>query len=285
MKQHDIIISEFENLKIVAGTLRFFDYEQREKPLPRVNKIQYLHRHVYYEIFLIGNSPLNMFTENSERTYENKILIVPPTLGHNGFSSYDDVYTITVSENEGKPNGRLANLKREDVTVLDLTDGAKDYFDKLLQAKRSSSLDKIKCECLVKLILAEVFQLLDEKREQNLGDKYKEKNLYAEQIDQYVNTHYIGSGGSLKELADKMFLSVRQTSRLIKKIYGCTFPQIINQRRMEVASVLLKNSDYTIGEIITLLGFETDNYFFYTFKKNYGESPLQYRKKFCDQKD
>jgi YesN/AraC family two-component response regulator len=47
---------------------------------------------------------------------------------------------------------------------------------------------------------------------------------------------------------------------------------------MQAASVLLKNKEYSIGDIINVLEFEAENYFYYMFKKYYGKSPLQYRK-------
>lgn len=281
MKENNaILIIEFENLKIVAGNSNFFNEDKDERKSSLKRQVDYVHHHVYYEIFMIGDSPVSLLTEKDEKTYVNKILVVPPTLEHNGFSSQGNIYTITAFENGEKKNKWFSSIKRDEVTVLDLTDNAKEYFNRILKSENLSSLDKIKCECLLKLLLTEIFQLLDLKKEQNTQEVLKEKNLYVEQIDQYVNTHYIGNKASLSELASGMFISVRQASRLIKKLYGCTFPQVINRRRMQTASYFLKHSDYSIGKIINLLEFETENYFFYTFKKHFGESPLQFRKKY-----
>lgn len=276
-KKRNLIISEFENLKIVGGREFFTSNAMERKNLAEI-KGEYVHRHIYYEIFIVGDNPLEMLTENGRKTYSNKVLIVPPTLGHNGFGSYDGVYTISVFKNDDKENDWLSKIKSDEITELDLTENVSLYFNKLTESDFQSSLGKIKSESLLKLILTEIFLSLAKESEQEEQTEYTEENLYFGQIDQYVNTHYIGQKGSLKELADNMFLSVRQTSRLIKKLYGCTFPQIINQRRMQAASVLLKNKEYSIGDIINVLEFETENYFYYMFKKYYGKSPLQYRK-------
>lgn len=276
-KKRNLIISEFENLKIV-GVSEFYNSKRIQKGDAVEIKGEYVHRHVYYEIFLVGDNPLEMLTENGRKTYSNKVLIVPPTLGHNGFGSYDGVYTISVFKNDDKENDLLLKIKSDEITELDLSETINLYLNKLVESDLQSLLGKIKSESLLKLILTEIFLSLAKESEQEEQTEYAEENLYFGQIDQYVNTHYIGQKGSLKELADNMFLSVRQTSRLIKKLYGCTFPQIINQRRMQAASVLLKNKEYSIGDIINVLEFETENYFYYMFKKYYGKSPLQYRK-------
>ncbi len=276
-KKRSLIISEFENLKIVGGTEFYNCKPVKQRDIAEI-KGEYVHRHVYYEIFIVGANPLEMLTENGKKTYSNNILIVPPTLGHNGFGSYDSVYTISVFKNDDKENDWLSKIKNDDITELDLTENVSLYLSKLAESDFQSSLGKIKCESLLKLILTEIFLILTKENPEEKKTDYAEENLYFGQIDQYVNTHYIGQKGSLRELADNMFLSVRQTSRLIKKLYGCTFPQIINQRRMQAATVLLKNSEYSISDIINVLEFETENYFYYMFKKHYGKSPLQYRK-------
>ena len=45
------------------------------------------------------------------------------------------------------------------------------------------------------------------------------------------------------------------------------------------AQSLLENTDYKIGEIAEIVGYDNQLYFSRVFRKEYGVSPAQYRKK------
>ena len=66
----------------------------------------------------------------------------------------------------------------------------------------------------------------------------------------------------------------------IKKIYGKTPYEIINERKIKAAKELLGNSSYTINEIADILGYNDASYFSKVFKKTVGVSPLRYRSGF-----
>lgn len=52
----------------------------------------------------------------------------------------------------------------------------------------------------------------------------------------------------------------------------------INGRKLNYAVNLLMHSDLEIIDIIFESGFQSVNYFYHLFKKEYGMSPLQYKK-------
>ena len=55
--------------------------------------------------------------------------------------------------------------------------------------------------------------------------------------------------------------------------------QYILSLRMVNAQSLLENTDYKIGEIAEIVGHDNQLYFSRVFRKEYGVSPVQYRKK------
>lgn len=280
-KKIPFVILEFNKLKIVAGGDNGFMVgaiqKEKEQALTRNNNVYYVHKHVYYEIFIVADSPLTIFTDEGKKVYQNKILIIPPTLNHCAYSSDGNVYRISVSvQNQNYSDSPFGAVKGDGVTALEINEDVIFYFRKLVKTNFSSSSGKIKGESLVKIVLIEIIDLLSKNKE-DACQEYSDKYYYAEQIDKYVNEHYVDGGASISGLAKRMFLSERQVSRLVKKVYGCTFPQIINRRRMQAAATLLKNSDYRVEEIIDFLGIENKNYFFVAFKKFYGVSPLKYK--------
>lgn len=60
--------------------------------------------------------------------------------------------------------------------------------------------------------------------------------------------------------------------------YKMLFRKIILSLRMVNAQSLLENTEYNIGEIAEIVGYDNPLYFSRVFKKEYGVSPAQYRK-------
>ena len=85
---------------------------------------------------------------------------------------------------------------------------------------------------------------------------------------------------SLKSLAKKMSVNPTYLSALFKKECGCTLTDYVNNKRVEHAIRLLKNSDKLVGTIAAECGIEDTNYFIRLFKKNTGITPNQYRKQY-----
>ena len=54
---------------------------------------------------------------------------------------------------------------------------------------------------------------------------------------------------------------------------GVTAIQYLNTYRLKVADTLLANTDYPIGEVAAMTGFEDASYFARIYKKQFGHSP------------
>ena len=91
----------------------------------------------------------------------------------------------------------------------------------------------------------------------------------------YIDTKY--PNASLSELAEEKNMDVYTLSRIIKKQTGNTFKKLLENRRMQQASFLLKNTKLTIEEIALNIGYENLSYFYRLFYKTYGVKPRTYR--------
>lgn len=83
---------------------------------------------------------------------------------------------------------------------------------------------------------------------------------------------------SVKELASACGYSMEHFSRLFKNYTGKTPTEFITACRLENARKLLLSTDKKTEEIITECGFSDRTAFFRKFSKEFGISPLQYRK-------
>lgn len=79
--------------------------------------------------------------------------------------------------------------------------------------------------------------------------------------------------------ADKLHITPNYLNILCKRSLQISALTIIQQRIMQEAKNLLKNSKHSIKEIAFTLGFEDSSYFSNYFKKQEGISPSQYPRK------
>ena len=82
---------------------------------------------------------------------------------------------------------------------------------------------------------------------------------------------------TLEELARHLHYTVPYCSRYVKKLFGCTFSQLLNQIRFQKAHLFLKNSSLTVNQISKMLGYENPENFMRAFKKIHKMTPSQYR--------
>ena len=83
---------------------------------------------------------------------------------------------------------------------------------------------------------------------------------------------------TLEELASILHLSVRQTQRFLRRNFGKTFSQKLNEAKIAAAAQFLLNTRLTVTEIGERTGFSSIEHFSSSFKRSTGFSPTQYRK-------
>lgn len=84
---------------------------------------------------------------------------------------------------------------------------------------------------------------------------------------------------SANDFAFHLSVHVNHLNRAVKEVTGKTTTHLIAARIVREAVALLENSDWTIGEIASGLGFSEAAYFSNFMKKNTGKSPLEFRTK------
>lgn len=93
---------------------------------------------------------------------------------------------------------------------------------------------------------------------------------------EYLYSNYNSNIG-LEELAKYAGLSVTHLLRTFKQAFNETPHQFLMQIRLQRAKLLLKSTDYSINEVVCLVGFECPSSFIRLFKTNYKITPLKYR--------
>lgn len=120
--------------------------------------------------------------------------------------------------------------------------------------------------------------------------KYIVKNNHLESdsklnpafITQYIELHFM-ENLSLDQIAGVVGTTSKYFSNYFKKTFGVNYVDYLNKVRLGHAKKLLRETHISIAEVCDKVGYLNPSTFTTTFKKYFGISPSEYRKKNEDQ--
>ena len=107
--------------------------------------------------------------------------------------------------------------------------------------------------------------------------KQSERQALIGRIVLYIREHFL-EPISVEQVAGVIHLSPNYFSDFFKKHMGIGFSAYVKQLRLEFAASLLLTSDLTVKQIADQSGFNSQAYFFNSFKSAFGMPPEQFRK-------
>ncbi len=93
----------------------------------------------------------------------------------------------------------------------------------------------------------------------------------------YIASH-LDEELSVKQLASMAYVSPDHLTRVFKKKFGKSIPDMILERRMALAGELLRKGELSIATVSGSVGFSNYSYFSEQFKKVHGMTPRDYQK-------
>ena len=153
-----------------------------------------------------------------------------------------------------------------------LVTSAKIYFAEqpLYQLSVLSNIAKVLTICYEKV----PHEIISEAQKTNL----KQKNLRVERIISYIDANF-ETQIRLQDLAEQENLSPTHFSHLFTSLFGVTFQNYVNIKRMEQCIRLMPNKEKTLLEISYESGFSDPKYMNRMFIKHFGYTPKEYRKR------
>lgn len=95
---------------------------------------------------------------------------------------------------------------------------------------------------------------------------------------EYIQSHY-SEQISLEQVADQVYLNPEYFSRAFKAEVGQTFVNYLTDVRLKHSVRLLENTALRVQDIAQQVGYYNASYFSTIFKKKYGMSPYEYRRR------
>jgi AraC-like DNA-binding protein len=110
---------------------------------------------------------------------------------------------------------------------------------------------------------------------QNYPNQYEQTLVFS--VLKYIETHY--KNGTLANIADELNQETYYISRLLKKHTGANFKELLQQRKLQQAVYLLKQTPLTVDSVMEAIGYDNSSYFYRKFREKYHCSPKEYRRK------
>jgi AraC-like DNA-binding protein len=286
MKQLDVKLIRYEKLKHV----KFL-----------VNRIQFRKEHIHneFEIFIVlKGSGIAKIKNKSYSIKEGDIFLINSGEVHSYMR--DPLYTLDVEDTDDVPLFLFVQISNHCLreyfpqirtTIFNscnlrdylsdeeansminlLVQSAKIYFmeEPLYQLNVLSNIAKVLVSCYKEV----PHEIISEAQKTNL----KQKNLRVERIISYIDANF-ETQIRLQDLAEQENLSPTHFSHLFTSLFGVTFQNYVNIKRMEQCIRLMPNKEKTLLEISYESGFSDPKYMNRMFLKHYGVTPKEYRRR------
>ena len=234
------------------------------------------HTHHFTELFFVVNGEGNfLFRDEKYHIRTGDLVIIPPYMEHTEQSIKNtplEYYVIGVEGISFQPADEetcvqvFCNFSNKSLIS--------DLFAQMLYEVRNPSYgsDKI-CQDLLEILILRIV------RYQHvipvpITSTYMTKE--CARIKEYLDINY-SEPITLDTLTELTHMNKYYIAHSFAKYTGQSPIQYLNQRRMEAACTLLKDTDHSISSISSAVGFSSQSYFTQAFRKKYGMTPIKYR--------
>jgi AraC-like DNA-binding protein len=238
------------------------------------------HTHPMFEVFFVSEGTLTVITHKSKIECRNSIVVIPPYLPHCTLSKHTRVSVMYFRLEQAQKShdiklfSPLSERLSKDITILDINDGRALYVQKIWELQNDNFFADERLDRLTYLLFTDIISELAPPPVPTSGEKHRN---YLKTIQDHLTYHY-NEKVLITDLAELLYLSPKQVSRIIRKEYNCSFSEMLTAHRLNVARMLLLRSDIDVNKIAALVGYEYPANFFKHFKKAYGITPAEYRK-------
>lgn len=283
LSQHDVLIKKTNG----------FDISKHNEELG-----MYLHKHTYFELDYVYKGSCEYYINGSKQMFilkEKQACMVNPNILHaiKTNDKNDIVFKCFIPIEQIKPEYyRQLKVRRSLRRFFEQSLKEETSYSAyiIIDVKENKSIEKILFQLLeesieqkenwknfyqsyLSLLLLE-FTRISEENFSLVCEESKEEETFIKVLEM-IKKNYPSI--TLRDLAKDFHFNENYLSRKIKQETHMGFHELIHQYRLLEAEQLIINTQLTIGEIASRVGYEKPNYFYKIFKKQYGKTPIEYK--------
>ena len=240
-----------------------------------------MHWHDRMELLYVLSGSLELHAQEGKYTVPaGQTAVAAPRQLHGGFAGREGVvYHVFMFDVEKFCNATIAAQKY----LVPICEGKTGFLRVIDDGMREAETRRLAAlegrenhPLLVIGIIYELLGILYRFRNEDIRGLLKQNQAFSE-ILKYVNDRFTGKL-SPKEVSARFGYNETYFCRRFKEITGLTFTGYLLALRMECAQKLLTETQEEIGTIAWKCGYADVSYFSHCFKKQYGVSPMGFRK-------
>jgi len=287
-KDIDVLKDRLQKLLLTVETELGFDmYSSVSNPIESFEELPSAFLSTYF-------AHTNLKSREISRTVYSRDEINVPILY--SYAVDNDIYTFCLRREREKLQKSLDFLVKENFTTEKVFSERQSYISVLIFALCTRILASIEADS--EAVFGKNYNIYLELRSCRTTDEYrrllsylflqimdyletsqsKYEHNYAEAMLSYINENY-ANDISLVDMAKHMNMSQSYVSRLFKRLLHSNFKDYLARVRIEQAEKLLcENSEKSISDIATMVGFNSVKSFTTVFSRLVNMTPSEYRR-------
>lgn len=254
----------------------------RDMMVPDEQVQQRPHKHFFMEFHCIfdGQEQVVLPLQKKEYTLRpGQILMIPRETYHAVYTGDGFVKRLCFSfsaEAKGTENSLIMDFFHTvNQTLIFENKNAMDMIAHYQSLDRSNPLFEQLQGALLLGVVLELFSNIPGKQTENRhgGNRMLRQKWI---IEDYIATAFAEQEG-LEGLANRLFLSQRQTRHLVRQYLGEDYKTLIVRRRMELADIFLEDPEKRLEDIAREVGYSSYSGFNLAFKQYFGVTPRERR--------
>jgi len=243
------------------------------------------HFHSFYELFTVSHGQMRLVADHEDIVLlPGDICIIPPNVTHYVYEQADALRVGFLFDFHSSKKGAKERFlpafcnafgQLKTATVVKGADIHSAYQQLVARALETHEPDYAVGELLF-LWIEHVRRLLTAAQDEEKTATPKSDQFVAMTVEGFMNTRY-AENPQIGQLAELLGFSVRQTQRILKRLFDMSFSQLLTKKRVSTACFLLSTTRLPLEEIAYMSGFCSLSHLCRHFKALIGVSPLQYR--------
>ena len=282
-------MNNMQNIPVEIGDMRVV-FSGR-LPLRDVFKDEgsYIHSHTCFELHCIISGSFSLVSGKTWTLNPGDIVLIPPGVVHATSKNRHRrlVMTMAISRNENS-GGRFSEYDYYASLLGTLTEPhifrspvAAECFERLAALyDNETSLHKRKI--FLSMLFLQIAESIRSLKEPPI-DKQMEKAAMSDEERRLMIENHIGNfyavPDSINALCEQLGLCRRQVDRIVRRLFGESYYSLVKHQKMDMAELLIRQSDLSFDEIARQMGYESYAGFYLAVKQYFGISPEELRNK------
>lgn len=256
-----------------------------------------IHKHNYIELmYVYGGKMTHLINQKEITIHEGEMLLLNQNIEHSiAYCGENDIvfnfiirpeffqFLSTMLEDDNAVSKFIFDTLYSydndgEYLVFKTSDNHKvlSYIESIIMTLyKPQFYNELELKFLVGLLLTELMNN-PESIESYTG--YSFEKVMAGTILKYIVTHY--QKASLDEISTMIYQPKYKICKMLKKLTGHTFVELVQAERLKKSAELLKGTHLSMAEIIEEVGYENMSYFYRIFKQKYNMTPQVYRQSY-----